>query len=279
MNRQKAILIVKNNWPENPNILGEEKIRKWIVRTLKSLNNSSIQIDGAYEMMLPAIAWLEKQGEQKPAIFIPKFRVGDKLVSTKNPSLTYEVLEVGHISELGNPEYKVEIFTDGKVKNPRNIHYMECRKVDEWAKLIEHNHALSEEDKNMLEAIIDNYEYMARKLRKGDGSDGVEDDLEVIDWLKNLKNRVQPKQKWSEEDEKIRKEIISAINIYCSEYSRGSKARNDMLAWLEKQGEQKSAEWRPSREQIIALRWVLNNIPYNKHKEEISGLLDQIKEL
>ena len=35
--------------------------------------------------------------------------------------------------------------------------------------------------------------------------------------------------------------------------------------------------WKPSKEQIIALRWVLNNIPYNKHKEEISGLLDQIK--
>ena len=39
----------------------DEKIRKWIIRTLKLLNNSSIQIDGAYEMMLPAIAWLEKQ--------------------------------------------------------------------------------------------------------------------------------------------------------------------------------------------------------------------------
>lgn len=39
----------------------DEKIRKWIVRTLKSLNNSPIQIEGAYEMMLSAIAWLEKQ--------------------------------------------------------------------------------------------------------------------------------------------------------------------------------------------------------------------------
>lgn len=80
---------------------------------------------------------VEKQGEQNPVIFIPKFRVGDKLVSTKNPRLTYEVLEVGHINELGNPEYKVEIFTDGKGSNPRNIHDMECHKVDEWAKLIE----------------------------------------------------------------------------------------------------------------------------------------------
>ena len=37
--------------------------------------------------------------------------------------------------------------------------------------------------------------------------------------------------------------------------------------------------WKPSKEQIIALRWVLNNILYNKHKEEISKLLDQIKDL
>jgi len=84
---------------------------------------------------------LEKQGEQKPVIYIPKFRVGDKLVSTTNPRLTYEVLEVGLINELGNPEYKVEVFTDGKVKNPSNIYNMEYYKVDEWAKLIEQKSA------------------------------------------------------------------------------------------------------------------------------------------
>ena len=47
----------------------DEKIRKWIIRTLKSLNNSSIQIDGAYEMMLPAIAWLEKQGKRPNNVY------------------------------------------------------------------------------------------------------------------------------------------------------------------------------------------------------------------
>lgn len=66
----------------------------------------------------------------------PKFRVGDKLISTRNPSLTYEVLEVGHINELGNLEYKVIIFADGKAKSPQDIHYLECKKVDEWAKLL-----------------------------------------------------------------------------------------------------------------------------------------------
>lgn len=46
----------------------DEKIRKWLIRTLKALNSSSVEIEGAYEMMLPAIAWLEKQGEKKKII-------------------------------------------------------------------------------------------------------------------------------------------------------------------------------------------------------------------
>lgn len=114
----------------------DEKIRKEIVDFITSSNKY-----GTNERCEAWLAWLEKQGEGKSTIFIPKFRLGDKLVSTKNPRLTYEVLEVGHINELGNPEYKVEIFTDGKAENPHNIHYMECCKVDEWAKLIEHKPA------------------------------------------------------------------------------------------------------------------------------------------
>ena len=41
----------------------------------------------------------------------------------------------------------------------------------------------------------------------------------------------------SNEDEKIREEIISAVNLYCTGYLRGDKVRKDMLAWIEKQGE------------------------------------------
>ena len=48
----------------------------------------------------------------------------------------------------------------------------------------------------------------------------------------------------------------------------------NVLKWADN-----NPKWKPSDEQIIALRWVLNNITYNKHKEEISGLLDQIKGL
>ena len=58
------------------------------------------------------------------------------------------------------------------------------------------------------------------------------------DVMKELIEHLFPELK-EDEDDKIRKEIVSAINIYCSEYLSGTKIRNDMLAWLEKQGEPK----------------------------------------
>jgi hypothetical protein len=73
----------------------DEKMRRAILELVKQ--SSEILERKNQEQM---IAWLEKQA-RKPTIFIPKFRVGDKLVSTNNPRLTYEVFEVGHINQLG----------------------------------------------------------------------------------------------------------------------------------------------------------------------------------
>jgi hypothetical protein len=53
----------------------------------------------------------------------------------------------------------------------------------------------------------------------------------------------------------------------------GNTAMADVLSSFQPQPKQ---EW--SEEQIMALRWVLNNVPYNKYKEEISGLIEQIKD-
>lgn len=73
----------------------------------------------------------------------PKFKVGDMVVSTANPSLTYKVLQVGLPNELGKLDYEVEIFTDGKAGtkvantfNEHNIHLISCEKMDEWGKLL-----------------------------------------------------------------------------------------------------------------------------------------------
>ena len=84
------------------------------------------------------IAWLEKQKEQKPekVLYIPKFRTGDLVRSSKNPRLTYKIFSVGSMNELGNSEYEVEIFTDGKPDEPRNLKHIEIEKMDSWGELV-----------------------------------------------------------------------------------------------------------------------------------------------
>ena len=69
----------------------DERIRNWIISTLKSLNSTAVQIDGAYEMMLPAIAWLEKQGYDKVE---QKFKIGDWVVFNNKHQSIYQVEKI-----------------------------------------------------------------------------------------------------------------------------------------------------------------------------------------
>ena len=100
-----------------------------------------------------------------------------------------------------------------------------------------------------------------------------------LDAEKKELNEIEPKSAWSEEDE-----IALGNALWCCKQAASiAKDENDMgntwyaENWLKSLKDR--CTWKPSNEQIMALRWVLNNVPYNKHKEEISGLLDQIKEL
>ena len=76
------------------------------------------------------------------------------------------------------------------------------------------------------------------------------------------------------------------LNLIIGDYERGNESwmngQNSLpfgnrILWLKSLRPQTT--WKPSKEQIMALRWVLNHIPYDSHKEEISGLLDQLKKL
>ena len=69
-----------------------------------------------------------------------RFKKGDKLYSRNNPLLTYRVLDTGLVNELGHMEYEVEIFLDGQPGTSfraRNIHRIECWKMDTWAEYVE----------------------------------------------------------------------------------------------------------------------------------------------
>lgn len=79
-----------------------------------------------------------------------------------------------------------------------------CVDGSEWAYIEEQNPAWSEEDENTLRTII------------SDGIRGAELDMLQIDWLKSLKDRVQPQQKreWNEEDEERLSDAIFFVREY-----------------------------------------------------------------
>lgn len=135
---------------------------------------------------------------------------------------------------------------------------------------------LNEEDEDMVRYIgnaitcKDSAKYLEEK--------GI-DMIKAHRWLESFKPQL--KQEWSEEDENNINSIVSRLEVDISYWESRSKTRTNedekLINWLKSLRPQN--KWRPSNEQIIALRWVLNNIPYNRHKEEISGLLGQIKKL
>ena len=186
-------------------------------------------------------AYLEKQKGQKPVVVIPKFRVGDIVVSKKNPRQTYNILEVGHINELNYPEYKVEIFTDGKAEEPANIKYIEIRHMDEWGELIEQKPAeWSEEDEKMVQFWNMYYEH---KVGDWPNKDVVEHIERFKEWINNrFKSlRPEPKGKWA------------------------------------KRLEEAQARWKPSDEQMAAL--AAAKIGIDTDHELLESLYEQLKAL
>lgn len=67
----------------------DEKIREEIKVVLANTDLSQFALDYTFADM---ITWLKKQGEQKPAIIIPKFRVGDEIKTTNEaPEGMYKI--------------------------------------------------------------------------------------------------------------------------------------------------------------------------------------------
>lgn len=110
--------------------------------------------------------------------------------------------------------------------------------------------------------------------------EGLPPRTKIIAWLEK-----QGEQKpWSEEDERMFKSALWHIKNSCGNGGKNS-GEFEVYNWFKSLKERVGCEenctttWQPTKKQIIALRWVLKYVPYGKHKEEISGLLDQIKDL
>ena len=75
----------------------DEKIKKDLIIYLRSVLSNKKYGDKFIESW---IAWLENQGQQKPVVIIPKFRVGDEIKTSNEESLTItKIDEKGYWSE------------------------------------------------------------------------------------------------------------------------------------------------------------------------------------
>lgn len=213
----------------------DEKVKKELINAINLAYDCGIAI--TKENRDKYLAWIERQGEQKPVVIIPKFRVDD-VIHLKNSCAEYTIKSIsdGHYYGDGfsfnivgcDRDYElVKQKPNDKCEGCNNVKgCVVCVDGSEWAHIEEQNPAWSEEDIFKVQRIC-KYLNEVKKYYVD-----ITEVRECMDWLKSLEDRIQ--------------------------------TRN---------------AWKPSKEQIIALRWILNNIPYCTHKEEISGLLDQINEL
>ena len=148
---------------------------------------------------------LEKQGGEKPADKVePKFKVGNIIRLKDGDGLEWTVEEV-----LNNGYYTI-------VCADRD----DFIQLDDKWELVEQKPVWSEEDENTIKVLMN-------IIRKSEIIDSIiyTDSLKekLYDWLKSL--RPQPKQEWSEEDEKMLNRIIE-------DFSDGKVSNILEIYWL-----------------------------------------------
>ena len=177
----------------------------------------------------------------------------------------------GYQSDDGKMEHQIAIETVNALYHKKSVEWseedelylrkaIECAfgngylSVSNWLKSLKDRFQLqpkqewSEEDEEMFDEVCSSIKYAEKhritcpeKLAK----------LQ-LDWLKSIKDKVQPqpKQEWSEEDEKRINSIISSIK-YCSEQYPDKKEYDRDIDWIKSL----KSHWKPSEEQIGALNY------------------------
>ena len=244
----------------------DERIRKEMLQIAKESE------DSFYMVMTPnkgerLIAWLEKQGEH--ARFIEAIQVGDQVTKNEDGVLVNlsqlkrvakkqgeqqpadkvePKFKVGDIIRLKGSaaEYTIKKVTDTTYYT--NGWSCGIEKCEEDYELVEQKSAWSEEDKCMLNNVIDTLKPLSQTTHSGYSINS------MINWLKSLKYRVLPQQEWSEEDNRHIK--------WCIEWLDSAKMINnapldvenikEQISWLKSLRPQTT--WKPSDEQMDALK-------------------------
>ena len=240
-----------------------------------------------------------KEIEQKPPIVNFKARdwyvnkVDGKIYNAKfmeepltNQKRRLEI-EKAAMSATGIIEQE-EWFIKGAEWSDKNPSYISSEKQGEQksfdyenANIPQKDSTWSEKDKHLMQKVIDfmNHPDLIKStptLAK-----------DTINWLKSLKDRVQPqsKQEWSEEDESNFQMLIDVIKEnkhHATDYEHMTYYK--LLSWFKSLKER--YVWKPSDEHIDALEHFVRSIgesgfatPYDDNTRLLHSLLKQLKKL
>lgn len=255
----------------------DEKIRKEVINYLTNELNNIKQLTPRTNQFEDWIAWLEKQGELKPATDFSDLRTWKYIVDTVwtekegigqylDSSFTEEVAKKLQ-KRFGNIEQKPADLPKGEDYGIDGLYHAirilenTLSKVDGYQtddgilehkcainavkELYEQKPAWSEDDEIKIKSITALLKSPA--LCAMDGNKGIID--ESIKYLKSLKDKVQPqpKQEWSEEDDEMLNLITARLhshpNIDLEEYSKEYDWLNYRLKSLRPR-----SRWKPSDE-------------------------------
>jgi len=249
-------------------------ILAWLEKQGTSYTKRDVD-DAFVEGMVFAKNELEKQSEQKlPIEKLPEEMktIGESLgFTTQEECDEYnQIVSDCIMSDTDKSEQKP---TDNDMKKALCTEYEKGR-ADAFAQM---QKEWSEEDKDFMYDTLSNLTELKDRYGEGYGNVG-----RCIDWVKDLKNRVQPqpKQEWSEEDEAGLGDAMWAI-----EQARTiAKDENDMgnvryaEHWLKSLKER--CTWKPSDKQMRALEYIINNAHNTSYSCKIAKeLLEQLKKL
>lgn len=126
----------------------------------------------------------------------------------------------------------------------------------------------SEEEAKVLDSIIDDYEKASKSFCGYDGKIG------LLRAIRNSEYNL-PKQEWSEEDEKILKDCIDMP--YSADFI-SMERKKDAIRWLKSL--RPHPHWKPSKKQMWALKWNINNTPTGAwQRKELESLYKELEKL
>ena len=235
----------------------DEKIRKYLIGWVSKIKPQVFAEDAGLKKD-NVIAWLEKQGEKKPVKFKPSFRIGD-MIKPKDPV-------------LGEPRIIEKIHPKWGYDTSKGI--LDFEFEDNWELVEQKPVEWSEEDettKNNISHIIRQYDKISKRENQPCYYVG-----DCLLWMQNIKDRVQSKQEWSDEDEDMYHLIMSDVNYAQKQYPTSALTPYDKkVDWLKSLRPQK--HWKPTEEQMDTLAKAVEDSLGKDYHNQLSLLEYDIK--